>query len=230
MKTIGIIGGMSAESTVLYYQIINREINHRLGGNHSAKIILDSLDFEDIRQLQQQGNWAGAAEVLANSAKKLQQASADCVLIATNTMHIIADAVQNAVSIPLLHIVDSTAAAIKQHGLQRIALLGTQFTMQKNGFYTTKMQEAGIDMYLPDEAQQAKINNIIFNELCLNQHNESSRCHLIDTIAELKTQGAQGVILGCTELCLLINDTNSPLPVFDSTRIHALAAVNFALH
>ena len=228
MKTIGIIGGMSPESTVLYYQIINRETNRRLGGNRSAKILLDSVDFEEIVRLQKSGDWAAAGNVLAQSARKLEAGGADFLLLATNTMHKVAPAIEHAVSIPLLHIVDATAAAIKQQGLHTVGLLGTRFTMS-DGFYTDRMAAQGVRTITPSEAEQHEIHRIIFDELCLNRIRPESARYFYDVIGRLKKEGAQGVILGCTEICLLVNETDSPLPVFDSTAIHALAAVDAAL-
>ena len=228
MKTIGIIGGMSPESTVLYYQIINRETNRRLGGNRSAKILLDSVDFEEIVRLQKSGDWAAAGNVLAQSARKLEAGGADFLLLATNTMHKVAPAIEQAADIPLLHVVDATAAAIKRQGLSAVGLLGTRFTMS-DGFYTERMGSQGVQTITPTAAEQDEIHRIIFEELCLNRiHPESGR-YFYDVIGRLKNEGAQGVILGCTEICLLVNETVSPLPVFDSTAIHALAAVDAAL-
>ena len=225
MKTIGIIGGMSPESTTLYYQTINRAINQRLGGNSSAEIIMHSVNFETVVQLQKQGDWAAAGHLLANSAAKLETAGADVLLLATNTMHKVAPAIEHAVSIPLLHIVDATAAAIKQH---TVGLLGTRFTMS-DGFYTERMAAQGVRTITPSEAEQHEIHRIIFDELCVNKIQAASAQYFQNVIGSLKTQGAQGIILGCTEICLIVNAQNSPLPVFDSTAIHAQAAVNVAL-
>ena len=239
MKTIGIIGGMSPESTVLYYQIINREINRRLGGNSSAKIILDSLNFAEIVQLQKSGQWEATAERMVASARRLAGAGADFLLIATNTMHKNAPAVEAAVAIPLLHVVDATAAAIQAQGLERVGLLGTRFTMAED-FYRERMGRYGISTLIPGQRSAAgawtpdfmameEINRIIFDELCRGEIKPGSAEFFRQVIDDLREQGAQGVILGCTEICLLINGENSPLPVFDSTRLHALAAVDEAL-
>ena len=227
MKTIGIIGGMSPESTVLYYQIINRETNRRLGGNRSAKILLDSVDFEEIVRLQKSGDWAAAGNVLAQSARKLEAGGADFLLLATNTMHKVAPAIEQAAGIPLLHVVDA-AAAIKRQGLSAVGLLGTRFTMS-DGFYRERMGSQGVKTIAPTAAEQDEIHRIIFDELCLNRIRPESARYFYDVIVRLKNEGAQGVILGCTEICLLVNETDSPLPVFDSTAIHALAAVDAAL-
>ena len=220
MKTIGIIGGMSPESTVLYYQIINRETNRRLGGNRSAKILLDSVDFEEIVRLQKSGDWAAAGNVLAQSARKLEAGGADFLLLATNTMHKVAPAIEQAAGIP--------AAAIKRQGLSAVGLLGTRFTMS-DGFYTERMGSQGVKTIVPTADEQDEIHRIIFDELCLNRIRPESARYFYDVIGRLKNEGAQGVILGCTEICLLVNETDSPLPVFDSTAIHALAAVDAAL-
>lgn len=228
MKTIGIIGGMSPESTVLYYQAINRETNRRLGGNRSADIVMHSVDFEEIVRLQKSGNWAAAGRVLAASAAKLETAGADLLLLATNTMHKVAPAIEAAVKIPLLHIVDATAAAVKRQGLSTVGLLGTRFTMS-DGFYTERMAAQGVQTLVPGGAEQDEIHRIIFEELCLNQIKSESAAYFHNAIGRLKDAGAQGVILGCTEICLIVSEETSPLPVFDSTTIHALAAVDAAL-
>ena len=228
MKTIGIIGGMSPESTVLYYQIINRETNRRLGGNKSAKIVMDSVDFEEIVQLQKNGDWEVAGEILAKSAQKLQSIGADFLLLATNTMHKVAPAIEQAADIPLLHVAQATADALKKQGMDKVALLGTRFTMS-DGFYTEFMEQQGIRTTVPNTEEQDDIHRIIFEELCIGRILPESARRFCDIIGRLKNQGAQGVILGCTEICLIVNDGNSPLPVFDSTAIHALAAVDKAL-
>ncbi|EGZ48890.1 aspartate/glutamate racemase family protein [Neisseria wadsworthii] len=228
MKTIGIIGGMSPESTVSYYQIINRETNARLGGNHSADIVMHSIDFETIVRLQKVGDWAGAGRILAASARKLESMGADVLVLATNTMHKIADAIQSAVGIPLLHVVDTTAQAVKAQGLNTVGLLGTRFTMS-DGFYTERMKQHGIETLVPADTQQHTVHRIIFEELCLNRFEPAAKRAYLDIIACLKEQGAQGVIFGCTEIGLLLKQQDCPIPVFDSAEIHALAAVDYAL-
>lgn len=228
MKTIGIIGGMSPESTVLYYQSINREINRRLGGNHNAEIVMHSVDFERIAAMQRAGDWVGAGATLADSARKLQSIGADVLLLATNTMHKVADAIQAAADIPLLHLIDATASAVTAAGLQTVGLLGTRFTMS-DGFYSRRMQDSGIEIVVPCDAQQDEIHRIIFEELCRNRIEAASKAYYVAAIADLKARGAQGVILGCTEIGLLVRPEDSPLPVFDSAEIHAQAAVDFAL-
>ncbi len=228
MKTLGIIGGMSPESTVLYYQIINREINRRLGGNHSADLLMHSVDFETIAALQRAGDWAAAGELLAASAAGLERMGAQAVVLATNTMHKVAPALEAAIGIPLLHVVDATAAAIQTQGLQQVALLGTRFTMS-DGFYRERMHQLGVQTVVPDEAQQNEIHRVIFEELCRNHFTAAAKRYYLAAIVDLKQQGAQGVIFGCTEIGLLLKQEDCPLPVFDSARIHALSAVDFAL-
>ena len=228
MKTLGIIGGMSPESTVLYYQIINREVNRRLGGNNSANIVMHSVNFAEIVALQAQGNWQQAGVLLADSAQKLAQMGAEGLVLATNTMHKVADVIQAAVEIPLLHVVDATAAAIHAQGLDKVGLLGTRFTMS-DGFYTQRMRELGIATVLPNEAQQAEIHRVIFEELCCNRFTDTAKRYYQQVVGDLQAQGAQGVILGCTEIGLLLQAQDCALPVWDSAVIHALAAVEWIL-
>ena len=228
MKTLGIIGGMSPESTVLYYQIINREVNRRLGGNNSANIVMHSVNFAEIAALQAQGNWQQAGVVLAESAQKLAQMGAEGLVLASNTMHKVADVIQAAVEIPLLHVVDATAAAIQAQGLDKVGLLGTRFTMS-DGFYTQRMREQGIATVLPNEEQQAEIHRVIFEELCCNRFTDTARRYYQQVVGDLQAQGAQGVILGCTEIGLLLQAQDCALPVLDSAVIHALAAVEWIL-
>ena len=228
MKTLGIIGGMSPESTTLYYRIINREVNRRLGDNHSADIMMHSVDFEEVVRLQKSGDWEAAGALLAASATKLEGAGAQLLLVATNTMHKVAPAIERATTVPLLHVVDATATAIQRQGLQRVGLLGTTFTMS-DGFYTERMAAQGIQTIVPAEPEQAETNRIIFEQLCLGRVEPEAVQYLQQVITGLKEQGAQGVILGCTELCLAVDEDKTPLPVFDSTTIHALAAVEAVL-
>ena len=228
MKTLGIIGGMSPESTALYYRIINREVNRRLGDNHSADIMMHSVDFEEVVRLQKSGDWEAAGALLAASATKLEGAGAQLLLVATNTMHKVAPAIERATTVPLLHVVDATATAIQRQGLQRVGLLGTTFTMS-DGFYTERMAAQGIQTIVPTEPEQAETSRIIFEQLCLGRVEPEAVQYLQQVITGLKEQGAQGVILGCTELCLAVEADKTPLPVFDSTTIHALAAVEAVL-
>jgi aspartate racemase len=228
MKTIGLIGGMSWESTVTYYQLINEAVKEQLGGLHSAKILLYSVDFDEIEALQSGGQWDKAGAILAEIAHKLEQAGADCILICTNTMHKVADTVRAAVSVPLLHIAEATADALEAAGISRVALLGTRYTMTED-FYKSKLVARGIDVLIPESEDVDTVNSIIFDELCLGITSEASRQKLLSIIASLQKQGAQGVILGCTEIGLLISRQDTELPVFDTTMIHAAAASAFAL-
>jgi len=228
MKTIGLIGGMSWESTVTYYQILNKTVKQRLGGLHSAKILLYSVDFAQIEAFQAKGQWEESAEVLAQAAENLEKAGADFLVICTNTMHKVAPQVQRRVSVPLLHIAEATAEALKEAGISRVGLLGTRYTMTQD-FYKAKLQERGIDVVIPEEAGVELVNRVIYEELCLGIVKEDSRRQFSAIIDSLKDQGAQGVILGCTEIGLLISQGDSSLPVFDTTYIHAEKAAMYAL-
>lgn len=228
MKTIGLIGGMSWESTTLYYQIINREVARRRGGLSSAKLNLVSLDFQDIASRQRQGDWPGMAAILAGAAQQLQSTGADCVLIGTNTMHKVAPEVQAATDVPLLHIADVTADAIIRMGLGTVGLMGTSFTMEQP-FYVERLAERGIACVVPNQRQRAEIHRIIFEELCQGRVLDTSRKWLQMCIADLQARGAQGVVLGCTELPLILRPGDCALPMFDTTSLHAMAAVDFAL-
>lgn len=229
MKTIGLIGGMSWKSTVEYYRIINELTNERLGAHHSAKMILYSLDFEEVAALQYNGEWDKAAEIIADAAKKVERAGADLILICTNTMHKIADQVQSRLQIPLIHIIDATAEAIKRMKVNKVGLLGTKFTMEED-FYKDRLKgRHGIEIVIPDPEDRERINEIIYNELCLGIIRESSRNLLKTVINKLTKKGVEGVILGCTELPLIIEKKDSPVPIIDTTRIHAEKAVEMAL-
>ena len=228
MKTIGLIGGMSWESTVTYYQILNETVKQRLGGLHSAKILLYSVDFAQIEEFQARGQWDESAEVLAQAAENLEKAGADFLLICTNTMHKVAPQVRSRVSIPLLHIAEATAAALKTAGIGKVGLLGTRYTMTQD-FYKAKLTEAGIDVVIPDEAGVELVNRVIYEELCLGIVKEESRQQFARVIDDLRSRGAQGVILGCTEIGLLVSQADSSLPVFDTTVIHAETAADLAL-
>jgi len=228
MKSIGVIGGMSWESTALYYQIINREIGKRLGGLRSAKLHLSSLDFEQVVAGQKVGAWDELAAMLAAAARSLERAGADCVLIGTNTMHRVADEVQAAVAIPLLHIVDVTAAAIRRAGCDCVALLGTRYTMEQP-FYVEHLARHGIECVIPDEVDRAEVHRMIFDELCKGHFDCASRKRAQAIIQRQIARGAEGVVLGCTELPLILSKTDVGVPLFDTTELHALAAVDFAL-
>jgi aspartate racemase len=229
MKSIGLIGGMSWESTVMYYQVINREVGRRLGGLRSAPLAMLSVDFEEIASRQKQGDWEGMAAMLSDAARSLVRAGADCVLIGTNTMHKVAPEVQAAVDVPLLHIADVTADAIVKAGCKTVGLMGTRFTMEQ-GFYVDRMNRKGVECVIPDEAQRAEIHRIIFDELCRGIFKDSSRAALKAIVEDLAARGAQGVVLGCTELPLILSCADVEIPLFDTTTLHALAAVEFALN
>ena len=228
MKSIGLIGGMSWESTALYYQIINREVARRLGGLRSARIHLCSLDFEDVVQRQKSGAWDELARMLADAGRHLEQAGADCVLIGTNTMHRVAPEVQSGLAVPLLHIADVTAQAIVAAGCRSVALLGTRYTMEQT-FYVERLARYGIECVVPMAAHRDEVHRVIFDELCQGVVSEQSRENLRDIVAHQVARGAEGVILGCTELPMILDQAHVDVPLFDTTRLHALAAVDFAL-
>jgi aspartate racemase len=228
MKTIGIIGGMSWESTLSYYRLINQKVNAKLGGLHSAKILLNSIDFADIEPLQRQGDWQQAGHLLANAARALESAGADGVLIATNTMHKVAPAVADAITVPVLHIVDATAAAIRQRGIRKVGLLGTRFTMEED-FYRHRLEQQELDVLTPATDVRQQVHDIIFNELCHGITSEPSKQVYLKAIQTLAERGAEAVILGCTEIGLLVSQNDSRLPLFDTTEVHAEAAVKWAL-
>ncbi|MBV4397286.1 aspartate/glutamate racemase family protein [Advenella alkanexedens] len=229
MQTIGLIGGMSWESTIPYYRQINEAIKERLGGLHSAKIILYSVNFQEIEQLQHQGKWDEAGKILADTALLLQQAGADFLVLCTNTMHKVAPAIESTTQIPLLHIADPTAQAIKQAGYKRVALLGTRFTMEQDFYRGRLSHKHGIEVLVPGTEDRSQVHQIIYDELCLGILKESSRQTYREVIQRLASQGAEAVILGCTEISLLIGAKDSPLPLFDTTAIHASAAAKQAL-
>ena len=227
MKTIGLIGGMSWESTVTYYQVINEKVKELLGGLHSAKILLYSVDFEEIERYQAAGEWEKSAEVLADAAERLEGAGAELLLICTNTMHKVAPQVQARIHIPLVHIAEATAAELKRDGIARVGLLGTKYTMTQE-FYRRKVEEAGIEVLIPEEKDVETVNRVIYEEQCLGILREESREEYRRVIRELAARGAQGVILGCTEIGLLVGPQDSPVPVYDTTLIHAQAAALLA--
>ena len=228
MKTIGLIGGLSWESTVTYYQVINEAVKRRLGGLHSARILLYSVDFEEIEKCQSAGEWEKSGEILAGAARALERGGAECVVICTNTMHKVAPQVQAAVGVPLLHIVDATAARLERSGVRRVALLGTRYTMQQD-FYKRPLCERGFEVLVPDEEDMERINGIIFDELCLGQVREPSRAVFLQVLEKLRRRGAQGAILGCTEIGLLVRPQDIGLPLFDTALIHAQRAAEWSL-
>ena len=227
-RTLGIIGGMSWESTESYYRLINEGIKAELGSLHSADLLIHSVDFAPIGELQAQGAWDEMGAILANSGKRLQAAGAQGLLIATNTMHKVIDDVQAATNLPIIHIADATAKAIQAQGLTKIALLGTQFTMTQD-FYKQRLIDAGLQVLIPENDARAEVHRIIYDELCQGQFLDSSRHYYSQVIKDLANKGAEGVILGCTEIGLLIQQADSPIAVFDTTAIHAAAAVDFLL-
>ncbi len=227
-RTLGIIGGMSWGSTESYYRIINEGIKAELGGLHSADLLIHSVDFGPIKTLQETGEWDELGAMMASSGKRLQAAGAKGLLIATNTMHKLFGDVEAATDLPIIHIADATIDAIKAQNLSKIALLGTQFTMTQD-FYKQRLIEAGLEVLIPAENERAEVHRIIKKELCVGEFKDSSRQYYIDVISKLAERGAEGVILGCTEIGLLITQDDSPIPVFDTTAIHAAAAVDFLL-
>ena len=229
MKVIGLIGGMSWESTAEYYRIINQTVKERLGGLHSARILLYSVDFSEIASLQTEGRWAEATEFMCDAAQRLERGGADCVLICTNTMHKMAPEVQGCITIPLLHIADTTALEIKKRGIKRIGLLGTKYTMEEDFYKGRLVDDYDLDVFIPPEDDRTIVNRVIYEELCLGKVVGESRNQFQQIIHDLGARGVEGVILGCTEISLLINQEDSPLDLFDTTAIHAKAAVSFAL-
>ena len=227
-RTLGIIGGMSWESTESYYRLINEGIKAKLGNLHSADLLIHSVDFAPIEALQAKGAWDEMGAILANSGKRLQADGSKGLLIATNTMHKVIDDVQASTNLPIIHIADVTAAAIKQQGFTKVALLGTQFTMTQD-FYKQRLIDAGLQVLIPENDARAEVHRIIYEELCQGQLLASSRQYYQQVIQDLANKGAEGVILGCTEIGLLIKQADSPIPVFDTTAIHAAAAVDFLL-
>ncbi len=227
-RVIGMIGGMSWESTAQYYRLANELVRERLGGLHSARIVLASVDFADIEALQVAGQWEQAEQLLADAATGLEAAGAELLLICTNTMHKVADQVQAAVNIPLLHLGDATAAAVTRAGLETVGLLGTAFTMEQD-FYRNRLTSHGLRVLIPPPGDRTEVHRIIYDELCLGVIREESRQTYRKVITGLVQAGAEGVILGCTEIELLITDTDSPVPVFATTRLHVEAAVDTSL-
>ncbi len=228
MKTIGLIGGMSWESTVTYYQIVNETVKRELGGLHSAKVLLYSVDFAEIEEYQAKGEWDKSARVLSQAAINLEKAGADFIVICTNTMHKVAPEIQKEISIPVIHIAEATADELRKHGITKVGLLGTKYTMTQE-FYKSKLIEVGIDVLIPDEEGITTVNDVIYKELCLGIISEQSKKKFVSVIEDLQREGAQGVILGCTEIGLLIGQEDTALPVFDTTQIHATKAALLAI-
>ncbi|NPU83512.1 MAG: aspartate/glutamate racemase family protein [Syntrophaceae bacterium] len=229
MKTIGLIGGMSWESTIPYYRIINETVRERLGGLHSAKVFLYSVDFHEIERLQHEGNWDGAGEVLAGAACSLQNAGADFIALCTNTMHKVAERIQDATDVPFLHIADPTAEEVKRSGFCTVGLLGTRFTMEQDFYKGRLLDRHGIEVIIPHEEDRELVHRVIFEELCLGQVLEGSHLEFRRIIGDLADRGAQGVILGCTEIQMLVSQRDSDVRIFDTTAIHARGAAEWAL-
>ena len=228
LKTIGMIGGMSWESSAEYYRMINEEVKRQLGGLHSAKIILFSVDFNEIERCQSEGRWDEAGQILGEAAYSLEKAGADFIVICTNTMHKVIDQISQKTSLPILHIADETAAQIKKLGIKKVGLLGTKYTMEQD-FYKSRIQSQNIEVLIPAEKDRELINKTIFNELCLGSIQQSSREYFKRIIEGLAVEGAEGIILGCTEIGLLIKQEDATVPIFDTTVIHAHGIVEKAL-
>lgn len=229
MKTIGMIGGMSWESSLEYYRIINEATKEKLGGFHSAKSLMFSVDFAEIEVLQQQGRWREAAEAMVSAAKSLEDGGADFVILCTNTMHKAADEIQASIHIPFLHIADAAAQKIKDAGLHKVGLLGTRFTMEEDFYRSRLIERHGLEVIIPETRDREIVHRVIYDELVKGEIRPESKERYIDIIERMIRDGAEGVILGCTEIGLLVHDQDSRVPLFDTTRIHAEAAVEFAL-
>ena len=228
LKIIGLIGGMSWESTVTYYKIINETVKERLGGLHSAKCILYSVDFQEIEECQANGNWEKSGEILGEAANNLEKAGADFIVICTNTMHKVVDQIKEKISIPILHIAEMTAEKILEKGLKNIALLGTKYTMEQD-FYKSKLIEKGINVIIPDKNDIEIINEVIYDELCLGIINSNSKKKFLEIVDKLRNKGAEGIILGCTEIGLLIKNEDTDVPLFDTAIIHAEQAAMYSI-
>ncbi|XKH59021.1 aspartate/glutamate racemase family protein [Halomonas sediminis] len=228
MKTIGLIGGMSWESTQAYYRLINQKVRDELGGLHSAKLVLYSVDFAEIESLQRQGDWQATAEILGSAGRAVEAAGAEFVVLCTNTMHKVAAQIEQAVSIPLLHIADATARELLSNSITCVGLLGTQFTMEQ-AFYRDRLEAHGIRVMVPDAPQRDLVHSVIYHELCRGVVSPDSKAAYLDVIASLADRGAQGVILGCTEIGLLIQGSDTDVPLYDTTEIHAEQVVQLAL-
>ncbi len=228
MKTIGLIGGMSWESTQTYYRLINQRVRDELGGLHSPKLVLYSVDFAEIEALQRQGNWDAAGEILGAAGQSVESAGAEFLVLCTNTMHKVASQIERAVSIPFLHIADATANVLKKDGVTCVGLLGTRFTMEQE-FYLGRLRDHGIQVIVPDEPQRESIHSVIYNELCQGVIKSNSKAEYLGVVASLAERGAQGIILGCTEIGLLIEGSDTDIKLYDTTEIHAEQAVQHAL-
>ena len=229
MKTIGLLGGMSWESTTTYYTLINEEVHRRLGGHHSARLCLYSVDFDEIERLQHLGDWPKMAEILGEAAERIERCGAEFLLICTNTMHKIAPEIEVHLHIPLVHIADATAEAVVSKGVKTVGILGTKFTMEED-FYRGRLEEKfGLKTLIPDEPDRNLVHKVIYDELCLGRIEDASRDEYLRIVNTLQKKGAEGVILGCTEIALLVEQRHTEVPLFDTTRIHAMKAVDLAL-
>ena len=229
MKTIGLIGGMSWQSSIEYYRIVNEEVEARLGGLHSAKSVMYSVDFAEVEALQHRGEWRAATRIMAQAARSVERGGADFFIICTNTMHKMAPAVQDAVRIPLLHIADATADKVKARGVRKVGLLGTRFTMEEDFYKGRLVQAHGLDVVTPDARGRDDVHRVIYEELCKGRVEQGSKRRYCEVVEELVGLGSEAVILGCTEIGLLLGQADSPVPLFDTTRLHAVAAVDYAL-
>ncbi|MGM0632177.1 MAG: aspartate/glutamate racemase family protein [Pseudomonadota bacterium] len=229
MKTIGLIGGMSWESTQTYYRLINQKVREQLGGLHSARLVLYSVDFAEIEALQHQGDWDATAKILASAAQAVESAGAEFLVLCTNTMHKVAADIEQAVPVPLLHIADATASVLQQEKITRVGLLGTRFTMEQ-AFYRERLESQGIQVIIPDESQRELVHTVIYDELCQGVIRPDSKTAYLEVVSSLAGRGAQGVILGCTEIGLLIQNADTDVPLHDTTAIHAEQAVQLALN
>ena len=229
MKRIGLLGGMSWESSAEYYRMLNEEVRDRLGHLHSADCVMRSVDFTDVERLQRDGSWEEAGALLAGEARSLEHAGAELLVLCTNTMHKVADAIVDAIGIPFVHIADATADAIRAEGLHRVGLLATGYTMEQDFYVGRLRDEHGLDVLVPGEADRAIVHGVIYDELCQGVVDDSSREQYRRIMSELAGRGAEGILLGCTEIDLLVGQDDSPVPVFDTTRLHVLRAVDLAL-
>tara|TARA_B100001063_G_C16702058_1_gene523108 strand:- start:337 stop:1035 length:699 start_codon:yes stop_codon:yes gene_type:complete len=229
MKTIGLLGGMSWESTALYYKQINEEVKKQLGGLHSAKVVVYSVDFDEIEKLQHTGKWDETSKILSSAAKNIENAGADFLLICTNTMHKVAPIIQENISIPILHIANATAKKLQEEGIKKVGLLGTAFTMEQDFYKNTIQTNFDIEVIVPNKEEIKTIHKIIYEELCLGKIKEDSKVQYLNIIDSLKNRGAQGVILGCTEIGMLVSQEDTDVKLYDTTSIHALEALNEAL-
>lgn len=229
MNTIGLLGGMSWESTQSYYRLINQGVNARLGGLHSAQLVLYSVDFSPIEQLQHQGDWQATARILCQAAHSIEQAGAQGLLICTNTMHKVADEIAAAINIPLLHIADATGEVLQQQGIKTVGLLGTAFTMEQDFYRERLRQKFGLEVLIPPPQQRQLVHQVIYEELCAGKILSASKATYLDIIDELATRGAEAVILGCTEIGLLVQQQDTHIKLLDTTTLHAAKAVDFAL-